>query len=192
MVLLVFIRMLLFLLPMLSMLQVLDVSFEKANRNLWRFVPGYKCFTSYVTWSLGKTLLEAQEFFTKTLLRPNLLRVCILEEAKKWAGIGEAEIGVASHPHFMNPRLTSGQTGLIVPDAIRIARELKECKSKEMQARKKAEKKRKADKAKEDRDLQTRANGNSAPRMTRAAAARHASWCRKMQGWGASKRKRGF
>ena len=136
--------------------------------------------------------MEANAFFSKNLLRPNLLRACILVEAEKWAAITEDEIGIANHPHFMNPRLTKGQTGLIIPDAIRIARELKECKSKEIQARKKAEKKRKADKAKEDRDLQTRANGHSAPRMTRAGAARHASWCRKMQGWGASKRKRGF
>jgi hypothetical protein len=134
MVLPTFIMMLLFV---LRMLQVLDVSFEKANRNLWRYVPGYKCFTSYVTWSLGKTLLEAQEFFTKNLLRPNLLRVCILEEAKQWAGIREDEIGVASHPHFMNPRLTSGQTCLIVQDAIRIARELKGREIKEIQAKKK-------------------------------------------------------
>ena len=126
--------------------------------------------------------MEANAFFSKNLLRPNLLRACILVEAEKWAAITEDEIGIANHPHFMNPRLTIGQTGLIIPDAIRIARELKERETNEKKAKKKAEKKRKADMEREDR--KRAAGESSSPRMTRAAVARHASWCRKMQGWG--------
>jgi hypothetical protein len=51
-----------------------------------------------------------------------------LAEAEKWVAINEDEVGVANHPHFMNPRLTTSQTGMIIPDAIRITRKLKEAK----------------------------------------------------------------
>ena len=65
--------------------------------------------------------------------------------SREIGSIREDEIGIANHPHFMNPRLTIDQTGLIIPDAIQIARELKERETNEKKAKKKAEKKRKAD-----------------------------------------------
>jgi hypothetical protein len=130
-------------------------------------------------------LLQAHAFFLRSLLRPNLLRACILAEAEKWAAINEDDIGVADHPHFMNPRLTKGQTWLIIPDAIQIARELKEREANEKKTKNKADKKRKAAMEREERNS---ANKKSSPRMTRGASARHASWCRKMQGWGDKKK----
>ena len=82
-------------------------------------------------------MLEANAFFMKTLLRPTLLRACILAEAEKWSFINEDEIGVANHPHLMNPRLTTCQTWLIIPDAILIARKLKEREANEKKFKKK-------------------------------------------------------
>jgi len=102
------------------------------------------------------------------------------------------EIGVANHPHFMNPRLTKGQTGTIVPDAIRIARELKHNSIKIMKAKTKTKKKRKADMAREAREEREEEEHKTSPRMTRAASARNASWCRKMQRWGDKKKNRRF
>ena len=96
-------------------------------------------------------MLEANAFFSKNLLRPNLLRSCILTEAEKWVAISEDEVGVANHPHFMNSRLSASQTRLIIPDDIRIACELKESESSEKKAKRKAPKKRKVDMEREKR-----------------------------------------
>jgi len=110
---------------------------------------------------------------------------------KKWVAITEHDIEVARHPHFMNPRISPSQTGLIIPDAVRIVRATRAQEKKRIQKLKEAEKKRnvatmRKKKRDEDDDFilpNTRSRGD---------AARHAAWCKRMQAWGEVKRKRGF
>jgi len=181
-------------------IKVLDISFNGANRDVWPLLPGYVNYAPYVTCKLGKTLLEACAFYEAQLKRSDMFRETAMEQAKKWAAISDEEIGVASHPHFMNPRVIAAQTGLVIPDAIRLKREAKEEEKKASRERREAAKKRKsvaAWKARASADKLRRkkkASSSSSPerRMTRYQAAKHAAWCKKMQAWGAMKRKRGF
>ena len=172
-----------------------DVSFESADRDVWPFLPNYKCFKSYVTWRLGRTILEARKVFLQRLKRSNILRADVLEQAEKWAAIACSQIGVATHPHFMNPRVTAAQAGSIVPDAVRIARACKR-RLQEVEREKKAGSKRRiADQRKAEKEAAAEERRrvlalNAAPKMSRQEAARHAAWCKKMQGWGYKKAKK--
>jgi hypothetical protein len=147
---------------------------------------------TYVTYNLGKTIFEAWKFYDKQLRRSDMFRVFIMDEAKKWVAITEHDIEVARHPHFMNPRISPSQTGLIIPDAVRIVRAAKAQEKKRIQKLKEAERKqRKAasmrkQKANEDDEFIL------PKRRSRGDAARHAGWCKRMQAWGEVKRKRGF
>ncbi len=134
--------------------------------------------------------MEAFDFFEHQVHRSDMFRDCIMEQASKWAAITHEEIGVASHPHFMNPRVTTSQTGMVVPDAIRIMRETKVKEKKNLRERREAAKKRKADVARKARAAAKKA---SRPRkMTPSEAGRHGAWCKKMQSWGAIKKSVGF
>ena len=129
-------------------------------------------------------------FFENQVHRSDMFRDCVMEQAKKWAAITDGEIGVANHPHFMNPRVTVSQTGAIVPDAIRLMRETRAKEKKELRERREAAKKRKAAALRKARAAATKA---SPPRkMSRSEAGRHGAWCKKMQSWGSMKKKRGF
>jgi hypothetical protein len=147
---------------------------------------------------LGKTILKAHEVYENNVRRSDMFRACILEEAAKWAAISEKEIGVAENPHGMNPRITPNQSGNIIPDAIVIARKAKAKEKMARAADKKramaAVRKKKSDarrciREKEKALASSIGSSTSNKRMTRGDAARHASWCKKMQGWGAMKKK---
>ena len=90
--------------------KVHDVSFEGADKSMWPFLPGYEHWETYVTYKLGKTILEARAFYDSTFNRSDMFRGCIMDQADKWAAITEEEIGVARHLHFMNPRMSRSQT----------------------------------------------------------------------------------
>ena len=90
----------------------------------------------------------------------------------------------------MNPRATASQRGMVVPDAIRLMRETKAKEKKNLRERREAAKKRKADAARKARAAARKA---SRPRkMSPSEAGRHGAWCKKMQSWGAMKKKRGL
>jgi hypothetical protein len=91
-------------------LKVLDVSFDGADKDVWPLLHGYTNYSSYVSYKLGKLFLEACEYCERTLKRSDMFRGSVMEQAKKWATITDEEIGVASHPHFMNHRVTASQT----------------------------------------------------------------------------------
>ncbi len=149
----------------------------------------YTNYSSYVSCKLGKLLLEACEYCERTLKRSDMFRGSVMEQAKKWASITDEEIGVASHPHFMNPRVTASQTGMIVPDAIRLKRAAKDKQMKEQRERNEATKKRKAA-LRKARATASKAASSHKRKMTRSEAGRHGAWCKMMQSWGAMKRKR--
>ena len=106
-------------------MKIQDGSFDAASRDVWPILPGYKNVTKYITNRLGKTILKARDVFAESVKRSDMFRACILEQAAKWASIQEEEIGIASHPNYMNPRITLNQSGNIIPDAIRDARNAK-------------------------------------------------------------------
>jgi hypothetical protein len=54
--------------------------------------------------------VEAFDFFEHQDHSSDMFRYCIMEQANKWASITNEDIGVANHPHFMNPRVTASQT----------------------------------------------------------------------------------
>ncbi len=177
--------------PIFPINKVHDVSFEGANKSIWPFLPGFTNLKTYITYKLGKTILEAREFYDKHLMRSDMFRACIMDEALKWAAIAEHDIGVARHPHFTNPRISPSQTRVIITDVVRIVRAARAQEKKRIQKLKEAEKKRnvatmRKKKADEDDEFIL------PKRRSRGDAARHAAWCKRMQAWGEVKRKRGF
>ena len=72
-------------------------------------------------------------------------------------------------------------------------RETKAKEKKNLRERREAAKKRKADAARKARAAGAAGKKASRPRkMTPSEAGRHGAWCKKMQSWGAYKKKRGF
>ena len=165
-------------------MKIQDGSFDAASRDVWPILPGYKNVTKYITNRLGKTILKARDVFAESVKRSDMFRACILEQAAKWASIQEEEIGIASHPNYMNPRITLNQSGNIIPDAIRDARNAK----KKAKVKKAADKKRAAVAIRKEKAIarkkarvEIKAVGSSSTkRMTRYEASRHASWCKTM------------
>ena len=180
-------------------MKIQDGSFDGASRDVWPLLPGYKNVKKYITSRLGKTILKAHDVYENNVRRSDMFRACILEEAAKWAAIPEEEIGVAENPHRMNPRITPNQSGNIIPDAIVNARKAKAKEKMAKAADKKramaAVRKKKSDARKcireKEKALESAiGSSTSNKRMTRGDSARHASWCKKMQGWGSVKKKR--
>ena len=91
--------------------------------------------------------------------RDDLLSHDVLMQARQWADISLQEIGEAQHRFKMNPRLTAGQCGSVVPDKIQADHDARE--------RQRAE-------AKEARERAKRRTMKY--KMTRAQAARNAAW----------------
>ena len=61
----------------------LNTSFDGANRDVCPFLPAYINYSSYVSCKLGKTLVEAFDFFEDQVHRSDMFRDCIMEQANK-------------------------------------------------------------------------------------------------------------
>jgi hypothetical protein len=69
--------------PIFPLNKVHDGSFHGVDKSIWPFLPGLKNLKTYVTYNLGKTILEAREFYDKQLRRSEMFRVFITDEAEK-------------------------------------------------------------------------------------------------------------
>lgn len=98
-----------------------DVSFAKADVLAWKLLPPYTDFEKYMKKVLPEYIKRARDL-TKSLEGVPTVPKKTYKLVKSWKRKGEPP-GAATHPYWMNPRLSLQACGTIVPDKIRLQRE---------------------------------------------------------------------
>ena len=98
-----------------------DVTFAKADVLAWKLLPPYTDFEKYMKKVLPDYVKQARDM-TKNVKGIPTVPKKTYKLVKSWKRDGEHP-GVATHPYWMNPRLSRQACGTIVPDKIRFQRE---------------------------------------------------------------------